>query len=247
MHFLTPHTPMAREPYAPVPGIDLSADAAPVAHQARRVRLLLRDQRLLDGLVHVPEDGDLASFLSTREGGWVNVTDVRWLASGERVAHLVLKASVVLWAGAAAGGDALLPRLGEGTPRPVKITLENRVTLHAELRLPVRHRLTDVLTACGDFFPVCDARVDARGIAFGDIAVNRDAVHVVEDLGEMPAADQLALEADVTATYFAADAGLIVDPFRPVTLDELELAAVSKRPAAGYAASILSEERPARA
>jgi len=225
---------MASEPHAPLPGLDLAADAPLATFRARRVRMLLRDQRLLDGMVHLPEDGDLATYLSTREGGWVNVTEARWLASGERVSHLLLKASVVLWAGAA-GDEQLLPRQ-EGTPRPVKITLENRITLHADLRLPVRRRLTDVLTACGDFFPVCDARVDARGIAFGDVAVNRDAVHVVEDLADMPAADEPSpFDKDVTTAYLAGAMGGIVDPFRPVTLDELELAALSRTPGTGYA------------
>ena len=176
------------------------------------MRLLLRDQRLLDGMVHRPDGVDLATFLSTLEGGWVNVTEARWLATGERVSHLVLKAGVVLWAGATCEEDDLMPRDAGATPRPVKITLENRVTLHAELHLPAQRRLTDLLTACGSFFPVCDARVDERGIVFGDIAVNRDAVHVVEDLAGIEPRVTPALDLDLTARYRAGGAQALADP-----------------------------------
>jgi hypothetical protein len=216
---------MDRDQHAPDRRAASAADATTTAPQVRRVRFLLRNQRLLDGMVHLPDGVDLAAFLSTREGGWVNVTDARWLATGERVSHLVLKSGLVLWAGAVAEGDDLLPRDADATPRAVKITLENRITLHAELRLPAQRRLTDLLTACGSFFPVCDARVDERGIAFGDIAVNRDAVHLVEDLAGIEPRAAVALDLDITARYLAGGSQALVDPFRPVTLDELEQAA----------------------
>ena len=218
---------MDRDQHAPDRRAASAADAASSAPQVRRVRLLLRNQRLLDGMVHLPDGLDLATFLSTREGGWVNVTDARWLATGERVSHLVLKSGLVLWAGAVNEGDDLLPRDADASPRSVKITLENRVTLHAELRLPAKRRLTDLLTACGSFFPVCDARVDERGIAFGDIAVNRDAVHVVEDLAGIEPRVMPPLDPDITARYLAGGSQALVDPFRQVTLDELEQASAA--------------------
>jgi len=212
--------------------------------EQRRVRLVLRDQRVVDGQVHLPDGLDLATFLGSRDGGWVNLTDVCWQATGEHTPHVVLKVGLVLWAGAMDGDTPLGPRYESDSPRDVEIMLENRITLRAELPVPT-HRLTDVLEAYGRFIPLWGARMAGGEIAFGDVVVNRDAIHLVQDIPTTSAPRSAARVRRITA--IAADlapdeatwetappnsAGeILVDPFRPVTLTDLEVVAEVRLPA----------------
>ena len=212
--------------------------------EPRRVRLVLRDQRVVDGQVHLPDGLDLATFLGSRDGGWVNLTDVCWQATGEHTPHVVLKVGLVLWAGAIDADTPLGPRYESDSPRDVEIMLENRITLRAELPVPT-HRLTDVLEAYGRFIPLWGARMAGGEIAFGDVVVNRDAIHLVQDIPTASSPRSAALVRRVAAmpaglgpddaswesAPLNAAGELVVDPFRPVTLTDLEVVAEVRLPA----------------
>jgi hypothetical protein len=183
------------------------------SNQPRRVRLVLRDQRVVDGYVHLGGSGDLATFLATREGGWVNLTGVVWRAAGERARHVVLQGNLVLWAGALDGETALGPPTFADDARPVEVMLENRVTLHASLQAASSERLTDILMAWGQFIPMRDARLAGADIGFGDIAVNREAIHLLQDRPRAPADAAEQFEGDDMPWRADDDPGAFTDPF----------------------------------
>lgn len=189
----------------------------PGTYEPRRVRFVLRDQRVVDGLIHVRDGDNLATFLGSRKGGWLNLTDVCWQTTDHRVGHVVLKLGLVLWAGGIGDDADLLPTAGDVPSRSIELTLENRVTLHAELP-GVARRLSDVLSAWGAFVPLRDARLAGGGVGFGEIALNRKAIHVVRELpGEDDDARRRAVEE------------LLADPIGPTPLADLDPADVARR------------------
>jgi len=213
---------MARDQQG-LPGIPLVIPPAPSARlsqcQTLRLRLRLRDQRTVDGVIHLGDGQPLPAFLASREGGWVNLTNVNWQSGGERVPHVALKVGRILWATAMHGVTPLDPQTRTAATRTVKVTIENGVALQAELPMPNAQRLSDVLASCGQFLPVLDARMTRGGISFGDLVLNQDAVHVVE---ESPTEAGGSGERDVTARHLGQSAAPVVDPYRPVLLMDLE-------------------------
>jgi hypothetical protein len=197
---------MARDQQG-LPSIPLVIPPAPHARlsqcQTLRVRLRLRDQRTVDGLIHLGDGQPLPAFLASREGGWVNLTDVTWQSGSERAPHVALKVGRILWATAAHGATPLHPQTRAAATRTVKITIENGVALRAELPVPAAQRLSDVLASCGQFLSVHDARLTRGGISFGDLVLNQDAIHVVE---ESPGEAGGSAERDVTARHLGRSA-----------------------------------------
>jgi len=213
---------MARDQQG-LPGVPLVIPPAPHPElfqcQTLRVRLRLRDQRTVDGLIHLGDGQPLPAFLASREGGWVNLTDVNWQSGGERVPHVALRVGRILWATAAHGVTPLHPQTRTAATRAVKITIENGVALRAELPVPGTQRLSDVLASCGQFLSVLDARLTRGGISFGDLVLNQEAIHVVEESQSEAGG---SVERDVTARHLGRSAAPVVDPYRPVLLMELE-------------------------
>jgi hypothetical protein len=173
---------MAREqqPTRTAPARTGAQAYTPTSEQhTRRMRLLLRDQRTVDGFIHIGDHEALTTFLGSRDGGWVNLTDVRSQGTTERIAHLALKVERILWASAIDGDIRLVPDTHATAKRLAEVTLESGVTLHAEIPAPTGVRMSDVLASCGPFVPLIGARMSSGGIAFGDLVVNQDAMHAV--------------------------------------------------------------------
>jgi hypothetical protein len=148
---------------------------------ARRLRIFLRDHRVLDASARVPAEHCLATYLGSRDR-YVSLTDVDWVGPSEHGRRLALKVDTILWA---TSGDENLP-LGEPvdvvTDLPVELELESGYLLRADLRLGPDQGLTDYLQAAPGFVPVQEARLMPRGKQLGDVVVNQDAIHVVREL-----------------------------------------------------------------
>ena len=170
----------------------------------RRLRIFLRDHRVLDASARVPRGQYLSTYLASRTR-YVNLTSVEWVGIGEHVGHMALKVDTVLWAASQDGELPLTGALAAGTARRVEVELEGGYLVSAGLLLVQNQRLSDYLQSAPAFVPLRNAELQPRGKALGDVVVNQDAIQVVRELsdgddhgGESPATEGLS-ESDAAA------------------------------------------------
>ena len=149
----------------------------------RRLRLFLRDHRVLDANARVPRGQYLAKYLASRTR-YVNLTGVDWLGTGEKVPHMALKVDKILWAASEDGELGLSSALASASARRVEVELEGGYLLSAGLLLVANQRLSDYLQSAPAFVPLQDAELRPRDKELGDVVVNQDAIQVVREIGD---------------------------------------------------------------
>lgn len=159
----------------------------------RRLRLFLRDHRVLDASAKVPQGQFLATYLASRTR-YVNLTAVNWMGAGEKVPHMALKVDKILWAASPDGELPLTNALAAGSARRVEVELEGGYVLAAGLLLVKNQRLSDYLQSAPPFVPLSRAELRPRGKELGDIVVNQEAIQVVRELGALDAPDAAEVE-----------------------------------------------------
>lgn len=151
----------------------------------RRLRLFLRDFRMVEANVSLAEGQSLTSWLTNRRS-YVNLQDAQWAGSADRVQHASLRVHQVLWA---ASVDQDIPLSGASNPpapRSVEIQLEGGLLLRAGVSIGERQRLSDFLETQTSFLPVRAASLLRSGrppkevnVILGDIVLNQDAIQAV--------------------------------------------------------------------
>jgi hypothetical protein len=154
----------------------------------RRLRLFLRDHRVLDADARVPHGQTLATYLASRNR-YVNLTGVDWLGTGSTVPHMALKVSTILWAASQDGDLPMTAAITSAAARRVDVELEGGYQLSAGLLLVDTQRLTDYLQSAPAFIPLRDAELRPRRKALGDIVVNQDAIQAVREVSGEPGAE----------------------------------------------------------
>jgi hypothetical protein len=147
----------------------------------RRLRLFLRDHRVMDANARVPRGQFLSTYLASRTR-YVNLTDIDWMGTGEKVGHISLKVDKILWAASQDGDLALTNALAAASARRVEVELEGGYLLAAGLLLVQNQRLSDYLQSSPPFVPLREAELRPRAKRLGDIVVNQDAIQVVREL-----------------------------------------------------------------
>lgn len=147
----------------------------------RRIRLFLRDHRILDADARVPEGQYLSGYLASRTR-YVNLTAGCWLGTDEKVPHLALKVDNILWAASQDGELPLTSPRAVNPARRVEVELEGGYMIAAGLLLVDGQRLTDYLHSAPAFVPLQDAQLRPRGKELGDVVVNQHAVQLVREL-----------------------------------------------------------------
>ena len=151
----------------------------------RRLRLFLRDHRVMDANARVPRGQFLSTYLASRTR-YVNLTAVDWMGTGDRVPHMALKVDKILWATSQDGELPLTNALAATGARRVEVELEGGYVLSAGLLLVQNQRLSDYLQSAPPFVPLREAELRPRGKPLGDIVVNQEAIQVVRELGAAP-------------------------------------------------------------
>ncbi len=146
-----------------------------------RLRIFLRDHRVLDGDARVPQGQTLATYLASRNR-YVNLTTVEWLGTGETIPHMALKVNTILWASSPDGGLPISTGVPSAVSRRVELELTGGYLLGAGLLLVDQQRLTDYLRSAPGFLPLRQAELRPRGKTLGDIVVNHEAVNVVREV-----------------------------------------------------------------
>ncbi len=156
----------------------------------QRLRIFLRDHRVLDASARVPEGQSLAMYLASRSR-YVNLTAVDWVGTGSAVPHMALKVDHVLWVSSEDGTLPLTAAMAGATARRVQVELEGGYLLAAGLLLIENQRLTDYLHSAPPFIPLRDAELRPRRRPLGDIAVNQGAIQLVREIRAEAAGDAL--------------------------------------------------------
>ena len=171
------------------------------ARPARRLRIFLRDFRMLEATASLAEGQSLASYFAHRRS-YANLRAARWTGTGDDVKHAVLKVDQVLWAAALDGDIALSNASAASPPRIVEMQLDGGLLLRGALILGERQRLSDYLETAGAFVPVLDASLLRSGrppkevnVHLGEVMLNQAAIQAVWEVeaqrldGDLEAAD----------------------------------------------------------
>jgi hypothetical protein len=163
----------------------------------RRLRIFLRDFRMVEAQVNLAEGQALASYFASRKS-YVNLREARWADVDEAVAHAVLRVDQVLWA-AAPDGDLPLTSASLSTPgRLVEIQLDGGLLFRGALIMSAHQRLTDYLESAGPFVPLLHSQLLRSGrppklvnVDLGDVVLNQAAIQATWEVApsEEPAAD----------------------------------------------------------
>jgi hypothetical protein len=154
-------------------------DSRPASH---RVRLFLRDFRLLEAALGIADGQSLAALLSHRRT-YMSVRDARWNGDPEVHRHLVIRVDQTLWASLPDEDVPVSAAAAAAAPRAVELSLEGGLVIRGGLSIGAGQRLSDYLETSAAFLPLHSARLmkRARGSAdvnvnLGDIVVNQAAV-----------------------------------------------------------------------
>src|SRR5687768_4631456 len=100
----------------------------------RRLRIFLRDFRMVEATVSLAEGQALASYFANRKS-YVNLRGAHWAGTGDDVAHAVLKVEQVLWAAAPEGDVPLTNASVISKGRLVEIQLDGGLLVQGSLTL----------------------------------------------------------------------------------------------------------------
>ena len=165
----------------------------------RRLRIFLRDFRMVEAAVHLAGGQSLASFFVNRRM-YLNLREAFWTGTGERVEHVVLKVEQVLWV-ASTDADIPLSHASSSIPgRFVELQLDGGLLLRGRLIISPQQRLLDYLEGSGRFVPILSAQLLRSGrppkrvnVQLGDIVLNQDGIQAAWET-----ADQTPSEAPGT-------------------------------------------------
>lgn len=151
----------------------------------RRLRLFLRDFRMIEAQISLAEGQSLAQYFASRKQ-YVNLRGAKWASTGENIRHAVLKIDQVLWAAALDNDIPLINAMGQLTPRDVEVQLDGGLLIRAGLNVGDQQRLSDYLESQPQFVPMRAAQLMRSGrppkevnVTLGDIVLNQIAVQAM--------------------------------------------------------------------
>jgi hypothetical protein len=151
----------------------------------RRLRLFLRDFRMVEAHISVSEGQPLMQYFASRKH-YVTVRGAKWANSNDTVKFAVLRVEQILWAAAMDNDVALTPGTSSTTPREVEMQLDGGLLVRAGLVLGENQRLGDYLEAQPQFLPLRNAQLLRSGrppkevnMALGDVVLNQAAIQAV--------------------------------------------------------------------
>ncbi|HSJ07259.1 MAG TPA: hypothetical protein VK936_11170 [Longimicrobiales bacterium] len=158
----------------------------------RRLRIFLRDFRMVEAAVHLADGQMLASYFANRKS-YINLQAAEWTGTDGRVDHVVLRLDQVLWATSPDGDVQLTSASIVQRARLVEMQLDGGLMLRGGLVTSEYQRLSDYLETAGVFIPVTNAQLLRSGrppkavnVELGDVALNQQAIQAVWELAGLP-------------------------------------------------------------
>lgn len=155
---------------------------------SRRLRLFLRDFRMIEAQINLAEGGALMQYFANRKQ-YVSLRGARWAASNEDLRFVVLRVDQVLWAAAMDNDIPLTPGTSSVPPREVEIQLDGGLLVRAGIIIGEGQRLSDYLESQPQFLPVRHAQLLRSGrppkevnVALGDVVLNQSAIQAVWEI-----------------------------------------------------------------
>jgi hypothetical protein len=155
---------------------------------ARRLRIFLRDFRMVEAQVSWAEGQSLATYFANRKQ-YVNLRGAHWASTQEDAQHVALKVDQVLWVAAPDGDIAMTSASMTPTERTVEIQLDGGLLVRAGLLIAARQRLSDYLESTQQFIPMSHAQLLRSGrppkkvnVTLGDIVLNQQAIQAVWEI-----------------------------------------------------------------
>lgn len=152
---------------------------------SRRLRIFLRDFRMVEAQVSMAEGQSLATYFANRKT-YLNLRGAHWASTQEDVQHAVLRVDQVLWVAAPDGDIGLTNASGQPHQRLVELQLDGGLLVRASLLMGERQRLSDFLESAGQYVPALNAQLLRSGrppkkvnVTLGDIVLNQEAVQAV--------------------------------------------------------------------
>jgi hypothetical protein len=151
----------------------------------RRLRIFLRDFRMVEATVSLAEGQSLASYFANRKS-YLNLLGAHWAGTGDDVAHAVLRVEQVLWAASPESDIPLTNASVAARARTVEIQLDGGLLVRGGLIMSEHQRLSDYLESAGQFVPLLQTNLLRSGrppkkvnVHLGDVVLNQDAVQAV--------------------------------------------------------------------
>jgi hypothetical protein len=156
----------------------------------KRLRIFLRDFRLVEAAVHPVEGQALTSCFGSRSN-YMNLRGARWAGTPEQVEHAVLRLGQVLWA-SAPDADIPLTSASLATPgRDIEAQLDGGLLVRGRFLMSEHQRMSDYLETSGQFVPLLGAQLLRSGrppktvnVTLGDIVLNQEAIQAVWEVAE---------------------------------------------------------------
>ncbi|HET9439446.1 MAG TPA: hypothetical protein VFO52_04720 [Longimicrobiales bacterium] len=151
---------------------------------SRRLRLFLRDFRMVEAQISLAEGQSLMQYFASRKQ-YVNMRGARWASTNENVRFAVLRVDQVLWAAAMDNDIALTPGSAAAT-REIEIQLDGGLLVRAGMVIGEGQRLSDYLESQPQFLPLRNAQLLRSGrppkevnLNLGDVVLNQQAIQAV--------------------------------------------------------------------
>lgn len=152
---------------------------------ARRLRLFLRDFRMIEAQISLAEGQALMQYFASRKQ-YVNMRGARWASTNENVRFAVLRVDQVLWASAMDNDIPLTPGTLASPPREVEIQLDGGLLVRAAIVIGEGQRLSDYLESQPQFLPVRNAQLLRSGrppkevnVSLGDVVLNQTSIQAM--------------------------------------------------------------------
>jgi hypothetical protein len=161
--------------------------------RTRRLRLFLRDFRVVEANASFAAGQSLAHYLAQRRA-WVTLLDAHWPGTGDRSPVIVLRVHQILWIETHNGEVPAVTSSAAPNPRAVEVRLDGGLVLFGCLPMLEGQRLADYLESTGAFIPLMQAHLLRNGrpprktnVVLHDVAINRDAIQTVSEAATAPA------------------------------------------------------------
>jgi len=150
----------------------------------RAVRVRLKNDHTLSGLIHITEGQSLTSFLSTKLY-FLNLTEVEWdVAADDGVLpHMSIRLSQIIWVEPMEPGlhlsSATLP---SEESRRVELHVDGTIRLQVQMNVARETRMSDYLDANPGFLPLWSVRIVGTGETVDRVALSHHAIEVIREL-----------------------------------------------------------------
>lgn len=149
--------------------------------EPKPVHLIMRDNTMLEGEIHIAEEQPLVSYLASRKGGWMNMVNARRPKYGDLPGHMIVQSDHIVMASCPTGNIQIVIPVTGGFDRLVDIVLPGGTTVRGHLPLAPQQRMSDYVNTAGKFIGIGRARLLADGRELGDVAIHTAAIAMLRE------------------------------------------------------------------